>query len=344
MNRWKLAALVGVLAVGVVAVWYAQKGPDEQSGAPAPTDDAAAEEQAARAAVGERPGDPAARARLARVLRQRGRLAEAEQELLRAIQAGMPQPEAQREVVLLKARQDWPPTLDPLFRKVVRENPDAAEILLAVADGYFAKGRWREAEPLYSRLLAREPGRTEWHYKRGVARMREAFYATAAEDFRTVLARDSTNYDARLYLAHSLLGDAHMAAAERELLACRDQRPGAVEPLVGLATCAIERRDLAAAERLLDEAAKLAGDSPLVLQERAALYLRQERTEQAIAVLARLIELDPNHRQGHLQLAQAHLALGNAAAAAKHEAIYKELDRKEEERLAARRGMVTKDP
>ncbi|MDY3555203.1 tetratricopeptide repeat protein [Gemmata sp. JC717] len=345
MNRWMLAATLGVFVIGAATVWLGQKRPDEAAGPPAPTvDDRAAEETAARAAARDRPSDPAAHRRLAGALRRLARFAEAEGALLRAIQLGLPQPEAQRDVVLLKAAQgDWPPTMDGLFQKVVRENPGDAELLAAVAGAYSAKGRWREAEPLYTALLTREPGHAEWRFRRGTCRMREAFYATAAEDFRAVLAHDHERYEARINLANSLLGDAHMAAAERELLACRAQRPAAPEPLIGLATCAVERGDFPAAERFLDEAARLGGDSPLVLQERAALYLRQERTEQAIAVLKRLLELDPDHRQGHLQLSQAYTAAGNATAAAKHEAVYKELDRKEEERLAARRGMRSPD-
>ena len=341
MNRWMIAAALGVLLIGGAVVWFGQKQPDAAP-EPAPAEnELVAEERAAREGVRERPSDPAAYVRAARARCKLGRFAEAESDLLRAIQLGLPQPEAQREVVLLKAHQDWPPTMDALFQKVVRENPDDADLLLAVADGYSAKGRWREAEPLYTQLLAREPGRAEWRFKRGVARMRDAYYATAADDFRAALAHDPEHYEARLFLAHSLLGDAHMAAAERELLACRQQRPGAAEPLIGLATCAAERNDLAAAERLLDEAAKLAGESPVVLQQRATIYLHQERTELAIATLKKLVALDPNHLQGHLHISQEYLATGNAPEAARHEEIYKDLDRKEEERLAARRGMRT---
>ena len=70
----------------------------------------------------------------------------------------------------------------------------------------------------------------------------------------------------------------------------------------------------------------------------ATLYLRQQRTEAAITALRRLLALEPNHRQGHLQISQALLAAGNKEEAAKHEAIYQELDRREEQRLNARRG------
>ena len=341
MNRRMLLAVAVVLAVGAALAWYARKeaAPGETNATPAGEADAVREERAAREAVRDRPGDPQSRVQLARALRRLGRSGEAEGELIRAIQAGLPEPDGQREAVLLMCSRNWNPGMEGLVQRVLRDNPDDPEVLLCVAGAYATQSRWENAEPLYTRLLARDPDRPEWRFQRGVVRMHQSLHATAADDFRAVLARDPAHYEARLFLAHSLLGDARIADAERALQACHIARPGAVEPLVGLASCAVERNDLAAAEALLEQAAGRASDSPLVLQEQATLYLRQQRTDLAIATLKRLVALDPAHRQGHLQLAQAYLAAGNADEARRHEQIYQELDRKEEERLAARRGM-----
>ncbi len=51
------------------------------------------------------------------------------------------------------------------------------------------------------------------------------------------------------------------------------------------------------------------------------------------------LAIAPNNRQAHLQLAQALLATGNPTEAQVHERRYQELDKLEEQRLAARRGM-----
>ena len=226
-----------------------------------------------------------------------------------------------------------------LFQRVVRDNPDDAEVLLAVADSYSNKSRWESAEGLYTRLIKLTPDQTELYFKRGVARMRSTYFGTAVEDFRKVLAHEPERYDARLFLGNSLLGDARMEDAQRELQTCRQKQPEAIEPLIGLAACAAERNDLSAAEGLLAEATRLDANAPLVLQAQASLYMRQMRMEPAIATLRHLVSLVPDHRQAHLMLAQALLASGNAAEAQKHERIYNELDRKEEERLTSRRGM-----
>jgi tetratricopeptide (TPR) repeat protein len=338
MNRNTVLAVVAVAIAAVAGLaWWAQQEPGGQNGTPA--DERATELEQARQAAQAQPNDPQSRLRLARALRRLNQFQPAEAELLQAINLGLPEPQAQREVVLLMAPQDWSPNMAGLFQKVVGDNPDDPEVLLAVADSYAAKTLWAGAEPLYTRLIELMPDNTELYFKRGVARMRDAYYRTAVEDFRKALAADPGRYETRLFLGNSLLGDARMAEAERELTACRKQRPEAAEPLIGLAACAVERNDLAAAEALLLEAAARAGDSPLVLHELAALYLRQGRTEPAIATLKRLVELVPEHRQGHFLLAQAYLAAGNSAESQKHEVIYQELDRKEEARLDARRGM-----
>jgi len=337
-RRAILAASVAVLTVVGVLAWSARKDRVDPPTAPV-ADDPAQEELAAREAIRAQPNDPQARFGLARALRRLGRAKEAEDELALAIQAGLPEAQGQREVVLLMASRNWPQQMEGLFQRVLRDNPDDQELLLAVADSYSAKSRWASAESLYSRLIKLAPDQTELYFKRGVARMRLTYFATAEEDFRKVLAREPERYEARLFLGHSLLGDARMDAAARELEACRHQRPEAIEPLIGLAACAVERNDLGAAEALLTDAAKRDGDSPLVLQELASLYVRQMKMELAVATLRRLLVFDPNHRKGHLLLAQALLALGDTAKARKHEQIYEDLDRREEERLGTRRGM-----
>ncbi|WP_020469085.1 tetratricopeptide repeat protein [Zavarzinella formosa] len=341
MNRSMLMVMIaGLLAlVAVFTVRNFRRDPATKQDAAGAVEDFGRDEIEARESLRIHPEDCRARLKLATSLRRQGKISEAEAELIRAIQDKLPQEEGRREVVLQMAPKDWPEKMEGMFQQVVREHPDDREVLAAVAASYSAKGRWENAEPLYSRLVVVEPDRAEWRFQRGVARMRTAYFVNAVEDFREVLKGDSSNYQARLFLGHSLLGDARMSDAERELETCRQQRPEATEPLVGLADCAMERNDLTAAESLLNQAAKLDNKSAQVFQELAKLYLRQQRTPEAITALRRLLALDPNHRQGHLQLSQALLAIGNKTEASQHEAIYQELDRKEEERLNSKRGV-----
>ena len=344
MNKRRIraigAALLLVAAVVGLWVWF-EPHPTTQpeSGQVADQDSPVRAESLARDAIRSNPTDAPAHLQLARALRRQGYSGEAQAALTRAMQLGLPELEGRREYTLLLATQDWPLKAEGIFQRALHDYPDDKEVLLAVAGAYAAKSFWAMAERVYTKLLTQEPEEPELLFQRGVTRMSMEKHDLAANDFRQVLRYQPDRFEARLYLGNSLLGDACMAEAEKELMACRRLRPDLIEPLIGLAKCSVERGDLDATEKLLDEAATIDGTSLLVLQDQAALYLRQQKGERAIAILKRLIAIDPNNRQGHLQLAQALLASGNVEEARRHERIYQELDRREEERLAARRGM-----
>ncbi|OWK40453.1 tetratricopeptide repeat protein [Fimbriiglobus ruber] len=344
--------LVGVVAVVLLAAggwWAFRPGPslpppgpdqhlDDARRALAAGDYESAVE-AARADLTARPGNPPTLLVLSQIFRRQGRLKDAEAALGRAVAAGVPEAEGRREAALLLAAQDYPPKAEGIIQRVVRDCPDDPEVLRAVSRAYFAKSRWLDAEILFTRLLVLDPNQPDILFERGTARMRAMYYGTAVEDFRAVLAKNPDNFQARLYLAQSLLGDARMAEAEPELKTCQRMRPELAEPVVGLAKCAVERDDLAGAEELLRRAAGLEKDSLLVVQEQAALSLRRQQYDAAIPLLKKVLAADPNNRQAHLNLAQALRSVGKLDESKVHEQRYQELDKLEEERLAAKRGM-----
>jgi tetratricopeptide (TPR) repeat protein len=338
------AAAIGVAVIGIaVAIamsnWTPRNDRSNDPNAGVKSDSAVADEATARELLRQNPRDPSALLKLTNALRRQGRFSEAELTLTQAIQCGLSEKDGRREAALLLARTDWPPEVEGLMKSALRERPDDVELTQAIARSYAAKGRWLEAELLYSRLIETDSRQSEWRYQRGVASMRAAHFSQAIEDLRFVLSIDSTRYDARLYLGHSLLGDARMIEAETELRHCRKLDPAAVEPIIGLAKCAIERDDLDSAESLLAEASRLDQRSVLVLQEVAGLALRRGQSNRAIDALNRVIEIDPRNRQAHLQISQAYLAAGNFEKSKQHEKTYQELDRQEEARLSASRGV-----
>jgi len=152
------------------------------------------------------------------------------------------------------------------------------------------------------------------------------------------LAAGPNHFRARLLLAHSLLSDARMADAEAELLICQGLRPDRVEPLVGLATCAVERGDREQARARLERALALDPSSTLALQEQGNLYLRDQRYDLAGPVFQRVVRLDPRDKQAHLKLAQVLRQQGDPEGARKHEEAYRELDQ-EESQQSKGRGM-----
>lgn len=265
----------------------------------------------------------------AQVLRRLGRVGDAEAALQRAKALGLPDADARRESGLLLAAKGLPEAEEPL-QQVLRERPDDAEVLRALARGYAMQRRWREADAAYTRCLEVHPNQTAVLFERGRSRLEAREFAKAAADFREVVRQSPEHFQARLYLAHCLLSDARMAEAEPELLVCRQLRPEAVEPLVGLASCAVERGDLNQAQSLLHKALVLDPTSTLVLNEQGELYLLRQRYDLAAVVFQEVVQRDPRDKRGHLRLAQVLRHNGDLERAREHARRFEELDREEE--------------
>src|SRR5439155_16939484 len=218
----------------------------------------------------------------------------------------------------------------------IRERPEDFEVLHALARGYARRGRWREADDAYSRCLELRPDQTTVLFERGRARLEARELAKAAAVFREVVRQLPEHFQARLLLAHCLLSYARMAEAEPELLVCRQLRPEAVEPLVGLASCAVERGDLNQAQALLQKASALDPGSTLVLVDQGELYMLRQRYDLAAAVLEAAVERDPRDKRAHLRLAQALRQNGDPSRAQEHVRRYEELDREEDQHADGR--------
>jgi predicted Zn-dependent protease len=317
------AALIVVVPAAVAAGWWfwwpqRQRAEAERSAA---AGDWARAEALLRAEARQEKADPRAVLLYVRALRGLGRPDEAETFLLRAFGPGPSDPAARRELALLRAAGGFTPAVEHHLEESLKEKPDDAEVLQALAEGYAAARRWEEADRCYTRWLEAQPDRTDVRLRRGHLRLTAAGeylvgrVADAAADFEEVLRRDPSHYEARLYLAHCLVADARMAEAKEHLLRCRDQHPDRVEPLVGLAACALEERDWDEADRLLRAAGALEPESTYVLTMRGDLCLRRERFEEAAAFFRQVVSLEPRNKAARLKLAQS-LRQGNRPAEA----------------------------
>jgi tetratricopeptide (TPR) repeat protein len=223
------------------------------------------------------------------------------------------------------------PRAEENLRRVLQERPDDPEVIEALAAGCSAEHRWQEANDWYTRLVAVDPHQPDWLLKRGKLRLDATGYQfgrpdRAAEDFREVIRRRPDDFDARLYLAHSLLSDAKVAQARTDLLVCRKQRPDRVEPLVGLALCAAEDRQWDQAEGLLNEALALDPKDTHVLLRMGDLQLRRQNLDAAVRFYRQVLDLDPRNKGARLKLAQAYRSRGELDKAGEEERRYRELE------------------
>jgi predicted Zn-dependent protease len=338
-QRVTILAAVSVLLLAAGLVWAWKTWPARQL-ASAQKALAAGDYTRAEALLlpllNERAEDPTVPYLIAQTLRHQNKYREAENALEKAVARGLDRASGMRELALLLAAQDWPAEAEGILQQVVRDHPEDREVLQTLAAGYARHGRWKEAVPLYSRLIERHPNEVEYLFQRGWVRMQDLYFLDAIGDFRQVLGLDPSHFLARLYLAHSLQSEARLAEAEVELHVCRKLRPDLVEPLVGLAHCAVEKGDLKAAEDWLGQAVALNGSSPLVLHEVVNLHLRRRCYDLAREVLELMARSTPQDKQVHLKLAQVYRRVGLLDQAALHQQRYQELDRLEEAQM---RGM-----
>jgi Tfp pilus assembly protein PilF len=279
--------------------------------------------------IKETPGDVRVHRLHAQVLRRLGHSDEAHRALDQAVRLGLPEAARRREAALLAASEDFA-NAHGLLRQALRDSPTDREVLHALARGYARQHRWTEAEEFYARLLEVDADQDAVQLERGRARLEARRIEAAAEDFAAIVARSPRNFQARLLLAHCLLSNAQMAEAEAQLTVCQELRSECVEPLVGLASCAVERGDLNQAQARLQRAFSLNPKSGLVLNEQGNLYLLRQRYDLAAEMFREVIKLDPHDKRAHLKLAQALRKSGQPELALEHARRYEALDREED--------------
>jgi tetratricopeptide (TPR) repeat protein len=286
-------------------------------------------------AIRQDPGRLDANLLRVQVLRRLHRPADAQANLLLAMKLGLPESVGRREFALAEAEKGFSPNAEANLERVLKENPDDAEVLLGLAEGYAQSERWASADRYYTRLLELQPERIDLLLRRGQVRLASVTMTKerlpgASDDFREVLRRSPDHYEARLGLAHCLVSDARMADAEQELLRCQELAPGRVEPLVGLAACAIENRAWDRAETLLQQALRLDAKSTYVLGMLGDLRLRQQQFERAAPYFQQVLDREPRNKAARLKLAQIYRFTGKTDRAKEQERIYNELTKAEQ--------------
>jgi tetratricopeptide (TPR) repeat protein len=266
----------------------------------------------------------------AQVLRRLGKPAESQAALHRAIKLGLDESKGRREFALAETTKGFTPNAEKNLLAVLMENPEDVEVVQALAEGYKITQRWDDADHFYTRWVELRPGDLAVLYARGRSRLDALSYhkgraQAAAADFREVLKHSPDNFDARLYLAHCLISDADIAGAQPELEICERMQPNRIEPLVGLAACAVEQRRYPDALRFLERALEIDRNSTEVLGRFGDLHLRQLQFEQAIPYYERVLRLDGRNRSAHLKLVQCFRARGDVSQANEHERILREL-------------------
>jgi Flp pilus assembly protein TadD len=135
-----------------------------------------------------------------------------------------------------------------------------------------------------------------------------------------IVRDDPRNGQAHLRLAYARLQSGDCRGAEPEFHAASAAGLPSADVYLGLATCLGQRRDLAGAERALNEARRLEPDNPLVIANLGLLQSAKGDLSAAVQSLTTAVAADPNLHEARFNLAVVYAKLGrrtDAAAAAR---------------------------
>ncbi len=206
----------------------------------------------------------------------------------------------------------------------VKEHPDDVNFQGHLADIAMVKKDFSGAEKIYKTLLEAQPNNGML-----AARVSRAMYAggsnAEAEKFTASWLKDHPN-DVwfRAYLAEVALGKKDYAEAARQYKTILESEPDNVTVLNNLAWSSGQLKDPKAIE-YAEKAAKLAPQSPLVLDTLGTLLVESKNTRRGVELLQKAVALAPNAPAIRLNLARALVADGQKEAAKKELAILEKL-------------------
>lgn len=168
--------------------------------------------------------------------------------------------------------------------------PNDADAHHELGEMYFRQGRHTEALAEFTASVMLNPARTDSHAAIGQVYLRNGNYADAAAAARRAVALDQSHREARYVLATSLVRMGNLDEGKREL--------EAYQRLQSEATAARSQQ------------LEIEG-----LRRDASVSIVNGEFAQAIALLRRVLERDPESAQSHLELGIALLKGGQAAEA-----------------------------
>jgi arylsulfatase A-like enzyme/cytochrome c-type biogenesis protein CcmH/NrfG len=131
-----------------------------------------------------------------------------------------------------------------------------------------------------------------------------------------IVREDPRNGQAQLRLAYARLQAGDCSRAEPAFHAAAAAGLPSADVYIGLATCLGRRRDLAGAERALNDARVLEPDNPTVTANLGLLQSEKGNLPAAIQALKAALDIDPNLHEARFNLAIAYAKAGRRSEAA----------------------------
>ena len=176
-----------------------------------------------------------------------------------------------------------------------------------------------DAERWMNRSLAMDGNDAETWYAMGRLHYTQGRYGDALTCFQKTLALNprSVKGENNLGLAYEALNRNDDAVqAYRTAIAWQKDDPASSEqPLLNLAILLLHRNQVAEAEQLLEQAAKIAPKEPRIHENLGQVYQRTGRVADAVKEFAAAVKLAPENPRYHYLLGQAYRRDGDDAHA-----------------------------
>jgi len=246
-----------------------------------------------KTAVRTNPSHVAARTLLARRLLARGQREQAALQLEAVLQLEPSRPDARLELARLYAQDGRLARASELARQLRRDEPASPSAAALVGTVLLAQGRPGEAAEAFAAAIRLDPDLVEAH--RGLGRAQEALGQSerAVAAYERALALDANDVGSLTSLA-SILAAMPTSSGRALILATRAValRPDAAETLDALGWVQYRRGAYVEAERALARAVERAPESALPRYHLGMVYVRLERSREAVVALREAARLD----------------------------------------------------
>jgi len=303
------------------------------------------------------PNDVETRWILARLARRRGDLAEMQEHLQVAQQAGKHDDRISREWILADAQQSKLAAIEPkLNRWLLQQDPDSAEICDTYVNGLFAASRLEMAERVLDAWQADFPDDPRPYYRRGRLLQHFDRLADAESTLRQAISLKDDYYPALYALGRVLNEQKRSTDAIPLYQACmRMSNPLAAKIALAQALAATGKTDTAeeslrqvmqadiaqimASYRSVDESPELF----VAAYELGNLLVNAGNYEEAIEVLRRALEFNSRDSAARYSLAMALRGVGKLEES-EQELQLVEAARKELAKVNQLRNLINRDP
>jgi len=247
----------------------------------------------------------------ARVARRAAAYDEAERYLNELQQRQGRMPELALERLLLQVQQGGleQGVAEDLWSLVDKGHEEAPLILEALTRGYLYTYRLEDALRCLDRWHELQPQEVQALVWRGWIWQAKHEPLKALADYRRAVRRDPKHFQARLYLAQTLLATGQLEEAADQLEYLRQRQPANSTVLLLLSYCRRHLGQTDEACRLLDVVLAEQPDNSSALRERGVIALSQGELTQAEAWLRRAVHADPYDQEAAYQLGQCLMRL-----------------------------------